>query len=176
MTVLAELGVGVAHCPGSNGKLASGMAPVVEMRRAGIPVGAATDGPASNNNLDLWEEARLALLYARLRERNAAALGVEDALRMITSEAAAALGRDDIGSLQPGRRADLIRVSTAHPVYDPVAEPIDLLSHLIWAGSARDVTDVWVGGHRVVDSGVPTNVDAAAARSRIREIATRLAG
>lgn len=176
IALLADHGVGVAHCPGSNGKLASGIAPVAALRRAGVPVGVATDGPASNDNLDLFEEATLALLYARLRDLDASVLGVEDALRMITVEAAAALGRDDIGALLPGRRADVIRVSLDHPAYEPVVEPADVVSHLVWAGSSRDVTDVWVAGERVVESGVCRSVDLEAAGADVRAIARRIAG
>lgn len=176
IAVLAGHGVGVAHCPGSNGKLASGIAPVTAMRAAGIPVGAGTDGPASNNDLDLLDEARLAVLLARLRESDAAALGVRDALRMVTSEAAAALGRPDIGALLPGHRADMIRLSLDHVAADPIIGADDVPTHLIWSASGRDVTDVWVGGRRVVSGGRLTTVDLAAARRRLREIALRIAG
>jgi 5-methylthioadenosine/S-adenosylhomocysteine deaminase len=176
VALLADRSVGVAHCPGSNGKLASGIAPVAPMRRAGIAVGAATDGPASNNDLDLWEEARLALLYARLREGDAAVLGVEDALRMATSEAATAVGRDDLGALTPGRRADMIRISLEHVAYDPVHSPADVVSHLVWAGSARDVTDVWVGGVQVVADRVVLTIDLERTRHDLRAAARRIAG
>jgi 5-methylthioadenosine/S-adenosylhomocysteine deaminase len=176
ITRFAAHQVGVAHCPGSNGKLASGLAPVAALRRAGVAVGVGTDGPASNDNLDLWEEARLALLYARLREGDAGALGVEDAFRMMTSGAAAALGRGDIGALLPGRQADMVRVSLEDVVYDPVLEPRDLLGHLVWAGSRRDVTDVWVGGRRVVEAGACRTVDLDRARAALRAAAGRLAG
>jgi len=174
--VLSAHRVGVAHCPGSNGKLASGLAPVAALRRAGVAVGVGTDGPASNDNLDLWEEARLALLYARLREEDAGALGVEDALRLMTSGAAAALGRDDLGALIPGRRADMVLVSLDDVVYDPVLEPTDLLGHLVWAGSRGDGTYVWVGGRRVVEAGHCLTVDLPRERARLRAAAARLAG
>ncbi len=173
--ILAEHRVGVAHCPGSNGKLASGIAPVVAMRDAGVAVGISTDGPASNNNLDLWEEATQALLYARLRDLDAAVLEVEDALRMVTSEAADALGRPDLGALVPGRNADMIRISLDHPAFEPIVEPVDVISHLIWAGSSRDVTDVWVGGRRVVADGVCRTIDVDAVRAEARAIAERIA-
>lgn len=176
VALLAERRVGVAHCPGSNGKLASGLAPVAALRRAGVAVGLGTDGPASNDNLDLWEEARLALLLARLREGDASALGLGDALRMATCEGAEALGRDDIGALVPGRRADMIRLSLDRVVYDPVLEPADVLSHLVWAGSSADVTDVWVGGRRVVAGGACRTVEVGAARAALRAAARRLAG
>jgi 5-methylthioadenosine/S-adenosylhomocysteine deaminase len=174
--LFAENGVGVAHCPGSEGKLASGIAPVAALRRAGVAVGLATDGPASNDNLDLWEEARLSLLLARLREGDASVLGMVDALRMATSEAATALGREDIGALLPGRRADMVRLSLDRVVYDPVLQPLDVLSHLIWAGSAGDVTDVWVGGRRVVEDRVCRTVDVGEARVALQGAARRLAG
>jgi 5-methylthioadenosine/S-adenosylhomocysteine deaminase len=174
--LLAEHGVGVAHCPGSNGKLASGIAPVVALRGAGVAVGLGTDGPASNDNLDLWEEARLSLLLARLRSGDASALGLGDALRMATCEAAAALGREDIGALLPGRRADMARLSLDRVVYDPVLEPGDVLSLLVWAGSAADVTDVWVGGRRVVEGRECRTVDVDEARAGLRAAARRLAG
>ncbi len=176
IALFAAHGVAVAHCPGSNGKLASGLAPVVALRRAGVAVGVGTDGPASNDNLDLWEEARLALLFSRLREGDAGALGVEDALRFLTSGAAAALGRDDLGALLPGRRADMVRVSLDDVVYDPVVTPRDLLGLLVWAGSRRDVTDVWVGGRRVVEAGTCRPVDLERERAGLRAAAVRLAG
>jgi 5-methylthioadenosine/S-adenosylhomocysteine deaminase len=176
IALLAAHGVGVAHCPGSNGKLASGLAPVAALLRAGVAVGVGTDGPASNDNLDLWEEARLALLYARLREGDAAALGVEAALRLMTTGAARALGRPDLGALLPGRRADMVRVALDDVVYDPVLSPRDLLGHLVWAGSRRDVTDVWVGGRRVVADGRCLTVDLPRERAGLRAAAARLAG
>jgi 5-methylthioadenosine/S-adenosylhomocysteine deaminase len=174
VAVLAAAGAGVAHCPGSNGKIASGIAPVRAMRAAGIPVGAATDGPASNDDLDVLDEARLALLFARLREQDAAALGVMDALAMITSEAAAAMDRDDIGALVTGRRADMVRFGLDHAEYGPVLDPSDVLGHLLWAGSRRDVTDVWVGGRRVVDGGRVTTLDMDAARAAVQDAARRI--
>ncbi|MCB2222990.1 MAG: amidohydrolase [Actinobacteria bacterium] len=176
MALFGRHGVGVAHCPGSNGKLASGIAPVRAMREAGVNVSVSTDGPASNDDLDVLSEARLALLYARLRDGDAQALGVEDALRMVTSEAAAALGRDDLGALEPGRRADVVRFSLDRPEYGPLEDPAEVLGHLVWAGSARDVTDVWVGGRRVVENGALTTIDLDAAAAEVRQIAARIAG
>jgi 5-methylthioadenosine/S-adenosylhomocysteine deaminase len=172
--LLAGLGVGVAHCPGSNGKIASGIAPVAAMRKAGVAVGVATDGPASNDNLDLLEEARLALLYARLREQDSQALEVGDALRMMTSDAARALGRDDIGSLTPGRRADFLRVDVSGLPYEPVLADTSVLDNFVWSGSSRDVTDVWVGGTQVVAAGVCTTVDSAELGLQLREVAKRI--
>jgi len=175
MALFAAHGVGVAHCPGSNGKLASGIAPVRAMRVAGVSVAVSTDGPASNDNLDVLEEARLALLYARLRESDATALGVTDALRMITSEAAAALGRNDVGSLEAGRAADVVRISLDRPEFEPLEAPSDVLGLLVWAGSSRDVTDVWVGGRQVVAGGEVTTMPLDDIRRDARRIAARIA-
>jgi 5-methylthioadenosine/S-adenosylhomocysteine deaminase len=94
----------------------------------------------------------------------------------MTSEAAAALGRDDLGALVPGRRADMVRVSLDGLVYDPVLAPADLLGRLVWAGSRGDVSDVWVGGRRVVESGHCLTVDLPRERARLQAAAVRLAG
>ena len=101
---------------------------------------------------------------------------MEDALRFMTSGAAAALGRDDLGALLPGRRADMVRVSLDDVVYDPVVTPRDLPGLLVWAGSRRDVTDVWVGGRRVVEAGTCRTVDLGRERAGLRAAAVRLAG
>jgi 5-methylthioadenosine/S-adenosylhomocysteine deaminase len=94
---------------------------------------------------------------------------------MVTSEAALALGRTDIGALVPGAWADMARISLDRPEYEPVAAPEDVLSHLVWAGSSRDVTDVWVTGKRVVADGEVTTIDLDDARHNLREIAKRIA-
>jgi 5-methylthioadenosine/S-adenosylhomocysteine deaminase len=174
IAVFAAHGTAVAHCPGSNGKHASGLAPVTDLRRAGVPVAIATDGPASHDRLDLYAEMRLAIRYARLRDRDAAALGAIDALAMVTTEAARAIGRDDLGVIAPGARADLQHVATDR--LGPVVEPADLLTHLVYSATPDDVTDVWVEGRRVVVDGVVTTVDEAAlardVTARARRIAT----
>ncbi len=171
----AEHGVAVAHCPQSNAKLASGIAPVRAMRERGIVVGLGTDGPASNNNLDLWEEIRLAPMLARLADHDADALGAADALAMATRDASRALGRDDLGVLAPGRRADLIRLDLDDPAFVPTLDPTDLISHLVWSVGARAVTDVWVEGRRVVEDGRCLTVDVDEARREVTARARRLA-
>ena len=103
---LGRAGVGIAHCPTSNMRLASGCAPVLALRKAGCPVGLGVDGSASNDSSHMLAEARQALLLQRLKH-GAAALGVRQTLHMATVESARCLGRDDIGSLEPGKRADL---------------------------------------------------------------------
>jgi len=125
----AVTGTGVAHCPCSNMRLASGLAPVRKMRRAGVAVGLGTDGAASNDATHLFHEARQACLTARVRELDAAAMTARDALEMATLGGARVLGRDDIGCLAPGMAADFIcidldRASLAGALHDPVAAPV----------------------------------------------------
>jgi 5-methylthioadenosine/S-adenosylhomocysteine deaminase len=175
IALLAEAGVSVAHCPGSNAKLASGTARVADLRRAGVPIGLGTDGPASNNDLDLWEEMRLAALVARQREHDATVLPAADVLELATAGGAAALGRPDIGALAPGRWADLIRIDLEDPGFVPVIEGTDLIAHAVWSGSRAAVRDVWVGGRQVVSDGVCTTVDLTEARRRVQSAAARLA-
>ena len=176
IAILAETGTGVAHCPCSNGKHASGIAPVAEMRAAGIPVGIATDGPASHHRLDLFEEMRMALRLARIRAGDAGALLPHDALTMVTREAADAIGRPDLGRLSPGNPADMIAVSTTDPAFGPVIpEEDDPLSRLVWSGSPAAVHSSWVGGKRVMSKGKVLTVDMETSRADVSRIAARLA-
>ncbi|MGY2076415.1 amidohydrolase family protein [Blastococcus sp. SYSU DS0828] len=170
-----EYDVAVAHCPASNAKLASGVAPVRPMLDRGIRVGLGTDGPASNDSLDLFADLRLAAGMARLRERSATALTAAEAFWLATGGAADALGRPDLGQLAPGRRADLVHVDTRDLVFEPVGDPADVLAHLVWSGAGRHVRDVWVGGRPVVRDGVSTTVDVAALRADVAARAARLA-
>ena len=170
--------VGVAHCPGSNAKLASGIARLVDLRAAGIAVGLGTDGPASNDDLDLWEEVRLAAQLARLATGNATAVTAPDALLLATRGGAAALGRTDIGALEPGRWADLVHVRADDAAFVgglDVPDP-QLLANLVWAAGSRPVTDVWVAGEQVLADGAPTRVDAADALAGARAASRRLLG
>ena len=175
IAILAEHDVGVAHCPLSNGKHASGLAPVSELRQAGIPVAVATDGPASHDRLDLFEEMRTAIRLARLRAQDAAALGPRDALRMVTREAAAALGRDDLGAIEAGRRADLVLVDIDPVALSPVVEDEDVLTHLVWSGTPSLVRHVWVDGRQVVQEGEVASVDVPAVAAEVTQRARRIA-
>jgi cytosine/adenosine deaminase-related metal-dependent hydrolase len=122
----ARTRTGVAHCPCSNMRLASGLAPVVQMRAAGVPVGLGADGAASNDSSNLLREARQAMLSARVRSLDATVMSARDALGLATQGGAQVLGRDDIGSLAPGMAADFIAVNVDTPrlagaQHDPVA-------------------------------------------------------
>lgn len=172
---LAEYSVGVAHCPASNGRHASGIAPVVDIRRRGIPVGLGTDGPASHSRLDMFTEMRLAIRMARLRARDAEVLTPREALAMATTEAAAALARSDIGRLERGRWADMVNIAVDGPAFTPTLEPEDLLTHLVWSGSPADVRGVWVGGRQVVEGGRCLTVDVEEALREVTVRARRLA-
>jgi len=167
--------VAVAHCPASNAKLASGVAPVRAMLDRGIRVGLGTDGPASNDALDLLADARLAAQLARLAGASATALTAAEAFWLATGGAAEAIDRPDLGQLEVGRRADLVHVDTRDLVFEPVGDAGDLLAHLIWSGGGRYVRDVWVGGRQVVADGLATTVDIPALRAEVASRAARLA-
>jgi 5-methylthioadenosine/S-adenosylhomocysteine deaminase len=171
-----EYDVAVAHCPGSNTKLASGTARLRDMLDLGIRVGMGTDGPASNDNLDLFEDLRLAAQLARLRERDATALTAPEAFWLATGAAADAISRPDLGQLTAGRRADLVHVDTDDIAFVPVGDVTDLLTHLVWSVGSRHVRDTWVGGRQVVAGGASTTVDEAELRADVQTRAMRLAG
>jgi 5-methylthioadenosine/S-adenosylhomocysteine deaminase len=174
--LLAERGVAVAHCPGSNAKLASGIARIADLRHAGVAVGLGTDGPASNDDLDLWEEVRLAALLARLVAGDAAAVTASEALLLATRGGAAALGRDDIGSLQPGSWADMVHVGTDSPAFVAGTDTPDaqLIANLVWAAGSAAVRDVWVAGEQVLADGEPTRVDRRGVQRAAAAAAARL--
>jgi 5-methylthioadenosine/S-adenosylhomocysteine deaminase len=144
IAILRRRGVGVSHNPESNMKLASGTAPVAKYLAAGVTVGLGTDGAASNNDLDMFEAMRQAALLAKLATGDPTALPAAAAIEMATIDGARALGLDRlIGSLETGKRADLITVSTASarqtPLYDPV-------SHLVYVARGDDVRTTVVNG------------------------------
>lgn len=149
MAILKARGVGVAHCPSSNMKLASGVAPVVKMRAMGIAVGLGPDGPAgSNNDFDLFEEMDLAAKLAKVTSMDPQALPASAALEMATIGGARVLGLEkEIGSLEPGKRADMIQVRLDRPNAVPIYDPV---SQMVYALKAEDVRDVMVNGRPVV--------------------------
>lgn len=171
--LLERHGSSVVHCPTSNMKLASGIAPVSGLVARGVNVALGTDGPASNNRLDMFSEMRLASLLAKVSSGDAAALPAATVLRMATLNGAKALSLDDvIGSLEAGKDADFIAVDLSDlddaPVYDPV-------SHLVHVLGRERVSDVWVAGERVVENRRLTTVDAAELAPRVALWQRRLA-
>lgn len=154
MQMLAEHGCSIAHCPSSNLKLASGIAPIKRYLQHKINIGLGTDGAASNNRLDIFSEMRLAALLAKGESGDATTLPAYQALEMATINGAKALGLDDrIGSIEVGKSADLTAVSLAdinmHPYFDPI-------SHLVYVAGREQVSHVWVDGtlryHKPSDS------------------------
>ena len=158
--LLAERGVGVAHCPQSNMKIAAGVAPVPAMISAGVAVGIGTDGAGSNNDLDLFEEIDTAAKLHKLDSGDPTVLPAQQALAMATIEGARALNmEEEIGSLEPGKRADLIVVATDglhQRPQDPAANPY---SFLVYSTKAADVRTVIVEGQIVVDNGQVLTLD-----------------
>ncbi|EEL76984.1 MULTISPECIES: bifunctional S-methyl-5'-thioadenosine deaminase/S-adenosylhomocysteine deaminase [Bacillus cereus group] len=154
---LAEHDVRVAHNPNSNLKLGSGIANVKAMLEAGIKVGIATDSVASNNNLDMFEEMRIATLLQKGIHQDATALPVETALTLATKGAAEVIGMKQTGSLEAGKCADFI---TIDPSNKPHLQPADeVLSHLVYAASGKDISDVIINGKRVVWNGECKTLD-----------------
>ncbi len=161
----AQAGIGIAHCPESNMKLASGTCPVPELLRAGVTVGLGTDGAASNNNLDMIEEARSAALQAKLTTRNATALNAGQMLSMMTINGAKLLGLDDqIGSLEMGKAADVTAIDLSPLRSQPVHNPI---SQLIYTASGTQVTHTWIAGKLLLRDGQLTTFDTDRLTGRI---------
>ncbi len=173
LRTLAERKVGVAHCPSSNMKLASGIAPVTRMLELGMAVGLGTDGPAgSNNDFDLLEEADLAAKLQKVTRRNPQALPAAQALEMLTIGGARALGlEDEIGSLENGKRADLIVMRLDAPRAVPV---YNVVSQVIYALKGADVRDVMVNGRPIVEDRRPLTLDAAAVMQKAAEYRLRV--
>jgi cytosine/adenosine deaminase-related metal-dependent hydrolase len=144
ISLLAERGVPVAHCPRSNALLGCGIAPLAELRAAGVPVGLGTDSPASVPSFDAFEEMRAAIYAARARARRPEALSATGALRLATADAARALRIDgQVGTLTPGKRADLAIVSLAGSPYHPVEDPA---AAVVFGGSPERVLETIVDG------------------------------
>ncbi|MGE4085416.1 MAG: amidohydrolase family protein [Vicinamibacterales bacterium] len=172
IAVLKRRNVGVAHNPESNMKLASGTAPVVDYLAAGVALGLGTDGAASNNDLDMFEAMRLASFLAKHSTRDPRAVPAQAALEMATIGGARALAMADrIGSLEPGKRADLITVrldrARQTPLYDP-------LSHLVYATHGDDVETTIVDGRVLMRGRVVQTLDAAAVLAEARAAADQV--
>jgi len=145
---LTTFGCHVIHCPQSNMKLASGACPTQRLLESGVNVALGTDGAASNNDLDMFAEIQTAALLGKLISGNPAAIDAMTALEMATINGAKAMGMDEhIGSLEPGKQADLIAIDMTAIAAQPVHHP---LSQLVYTGTGQRVTDVWVNGEALV--------------------------
>jgi len=174
--ILATRRVKVLHCPGSNLKLGSGIAPIVELRARGVGVSLGADGAACNNRLDMFEEMRLTAVLQAVR-RGPGALPARDVLWMATREGARALGLEsDIGSIEPGKRGDIIVVERNRPHLVPGPDPY---STLVYAARGTDVRATVVDGQALVRDFRPVNLDVAGivaeARTAARSLAARAA-
>jgi len=172
--ILARRHVGISHNPESNMKLASGTSPVTSLRAAGVTVGLGTDGAASNNDLDMFEAMRQAAFLHKLVTRDPRAMPAPTALRMATIDGATALGMDKtIGSLEPGKRADMIIVSMASARQTPMYDP---LSHLVYVTRGDDVRSTIVNGKILMRDRKMLTLDENAVLAEARSWSDRVRG
>lgn len=175
--LMARTGTSAIHCPVSNMKLASGPARVRDMRRSGITFGIGTDGEASNNNLDLFEEMKFASLLQKVSTLDPTVGDPWEVLDMATLEGARALGLDAItGSLEVGKRADIVTVDLRRLHFVPVFADrhFNVAAHLVFAAKGTDVDSVWVDGRRLVAGGRVLTVDEDAVRAEAQAAAEEL--
>ncbi|KAF1724307.1 TRZ/ATZ family hydrolase [Pseudoxanthomonas japonensis] len=170
----AERGVSVVHCPESNLKLASGFCPACALERAGVTLAVGTDGCASNNDLDMFSETRTAALLAKAVAQDAAALDAFSALRAATLGGAKAIGFDDrIGSIEPGKEADLVCVDLSALETQPLHH---VVSQLIYATGRQQVSDVWIAGRPKLLQRVLVEMDIEGVIANARQWRERIAG
>jgi 5-methylthioadenosine/S-adenosylhomocysteine deaminase len=177
MSLLAEHGCHIAHCPSSNLKLASGIAPITDYAKRGINIGLGTDGAASNNRLDMFAEMRLAALLAKVQSDDATAISAHQGLAMATINGAKALGLDDkIGSIEIGKLADLTAVKLSYINMQPM---FDVASHLVYVAGREQVSHVWVNGdlkyHKPAgNDGVFSNIEPQELNEIVQKWQTKL--
>jgi len=170
----AERGVSVVHCPESNLKLASGFCPACALQQAGVNLAIATDGCASNNDLDMFGETRTAALLAKAVAQDASALDSMSALRAATLGGAKAIGlEDEIGSIEAGKQADLICVDVSPLETQPLYH---IPSQLVYAAGRHQVSDVWIAGHCKLRGRELVGMDAAEIAHMARGWGERIAG
>ena len=169
--VLAETGTNVTHCPSSNMKLASGIAPVEDYLHRGINVALGNDGPPCNNTLDAFTEMRQASLLGKVDARDPTRLPASTVLEMATTNGAHAAGFDRLGTLREGQRADVIGITTDRTRATPLHDP---LSHLVYAAHGDDVVFTMVDGRIRYDDGEHVGIDADAVRERATRHAKRV--
>jgi len=175
--LIASSGTSVVHCPASNMKLSSGVARVADLRAAGVAVGLGSDGEKENNNLDLFEEMKLASLLEKVSTMDPTTGDPWDVLAMATLEGARALGLDAVtGSLEVGKRADVVTVDLRKPHFVPVmhGEHFNVAAHLVFTASGHDVDQVWVDGRLLVDGGEVLTVDVASVMAEAQAAAEEL--
>jgi 5-methylthioadenosine/S-adenosylhomocysteine deaminase len=169
----AEAGASVVHCPESNLKLASGFCPAEKLRRAGVNLAIGTDGCASNNDLDLFGEMRTAALLAKALANDASAFDAASVLRAATLNGARALGWNErIGSIEPGKQADLVAVRLDEIETQPM---YGVISQLVYAAGRHQVSDVWIAGRRKLRERALPDLDLAELRDKAQRWRERIA-
>jgi 5-methylthioadenosine/S-adenosylhomocysteine deaminase len=177
ISLLAETRTSVAHCPCSNMKLASGAAPVGALRVAGVKVGLGSDGEKENNNLDLVEEMKFASLLQKVTSLDPTSGDPWDILQMATLDGARVLGLDQLsGSLEPGKRADIVTINLRTLHTTPVMHGADfnVVAHIVFSACGHDVDRVWVDGRLLVSAGQVLSVDEVAVREAAQHAAEQL--
>jgi 5-methylthioadenosine/S-adenosylhomocysteine deaminase len=170
---IAARGVGTAHCPSSNMKLASGVQPLPKLRKAGVRAGLGTDGPSSNNDLNLFEEIDMALKLHKITSGDPAVLSARDGIELATIGGARALHMErEIGSLEPGKRADLIVLANDAPWAQP---SYDVYAHLVYALKGSDVVTSVVNGRVLMEDGRMLTLDVAEIAARARQYREQVA-
>lgn len=155
---LATSQVAIAHNPISTLKLASGIAPIIQLQKAGVAVGIATDSVVSNKNLDMFEEGRTATLLQKMKSGDASQFPIETALKALTIEGAKVLGMENqIGSLEVGKQADFLVIQPQGKIHLQSKE--NMLSHLVYAVKSSDVDDVYIAREQVVKQGQVLTVE-----------------
>lgn len=171
MDIMKQKHVCVAHNPGSNLKLASGIAPVAKMREKGITVGLGTDGASSNNKLDMFAEMRLAALIHKAATFNPLAITADEAMTMATLDGAKCLGYDNLGSLQEGFLADLILVNRDGFHWKP---QLDSVSLAVYAGNSMDVDTVFINGKMVMKNKELLTIDTEKMNYEVKRVTDKL--
>lgn len=174
VALLAKSGASVAHCPVSNMKLASGgVAPLPEMFEAGVSVGLGTDGAASNNSLDMFETMKVCALLHKAHRWDPTVLNAQTVLDLATIQGAKALGVErEIGSLEPGKRADIILVDAKSPNMNPVYGKETVVSDLVYSASSANVHTTIVDGQVLMENRQFKTIDVGQIVARTRELAT----
>jgi len=168
----ADAGVNIAHCPESNLKLASGFCPISTLKNHGINISIATDGAASNNDLDMFAEMRQAALLAKAVANDASAIPAHTALEMATINAARSLGIDDVtGSLKKGKAADLIAIDMSSLESQPC---YDIVSQLVYSSNRNQVSDVWVEGKQLLKDHQLTTMNEASIIKKTQQWADKI--
>jgi 5-methylthioadenosine/S-adenosylhomocysteine deaminase len=171
MEIMAAKGTSAIFNPSSNCKLASGFAPITELKKAGVNVGIGTDGTASNDNLNMFEEMHLASLIIKNTGRDATLATAEEILKMATVNGARAMGRTDTGELKCGMKADIIAVSLEKPHMFPA---FDIPNILVYSAQASDVVMTMVDGRILYKNGEYTTLDAEKVKAEMQESLNRI--